>query len=98
MWPVELHEGLSERIWARVRAVFVRSEDSGADLADGEDADVEARPGRATEAGPSLLDDPETRQRARDQQFARLERSALAEAIERELAHGLRGSKDDDER
>ncbi|MDN5764628.1 MAG: YihY/virulence factor BrkB family protein [Humibacillus sp.] len=95
VWPVELHEGLSERIWARVRAVFVPSADSDADLAETEGEGVESRP---IPAGPTLMDDPDTRQRARDQQFAKLERSALAEAIERELAHGLRRSKDDDER
>lgn len=95
VWPVELHEGLSERIWARVRAVFVAPDGpTGAEPPTGEQTND-----RAAEVNTAaLVDDPETRQRARDQQFAKLERSALAEAIERELAHGLRGSKDADER
>ncbi|MBB2988123.1 YihY/virulence factor BrkB family protein [Terracoccus luteus] len=59
-----------------------------ADAPAGADGSGDAMPG---------FDDEATR-RALEQQFAKRERSAFAEAIERELSHGLRGGRDADPR
>lgn len=71
---------------------------TGAAGRDGADA-AEAGTARMAAAAPAaqpegLTPEEEGEQRARDQQFAHRERSALAEAIERELAHGM-GPPDD---
>lgn len=111
VWPVELHEGLSERVWARVRAVFVPlsagevpaitadptdtpkqpATDTETETDTETDTDTESQKVPAQEAneGPNLV----AGERAREQQFAKRERPALAEAIDRELAHGLPPSK-----
>ena len=92
VWPVELHEGLSERIWTRVRAIVVSPPTPSEDAPPADSPEVGAEPPEATvAASPAALDDSDIRQRAKDQQFARRERSALGEVIERELMHGQHG-------
>ncbi|HEU5143609.1 MAG TPA: YihY/virulence factor BrkB family protein [Dermatophilaceae bacterium] len=88
LWPVTLHDGAGTKLvaWARNGANGILARRGGAPEP-GEDG----HPGE-TASGP---DDPEELQRERDQQYTRRERSALAEAIERELSSGLqRGPHD----
>lgn len=98
LWPVTLRDGAGRRIlaWARDGAenLLARSDEAeGVGAPPVEDA-------RATTAGESTSErgeeeaETEGAKRAREQQFEHRERSALAEAIERELRHGLGSDKD----
>lgn len=79
LWPVTLHDGAGTKLvaWAR----------NGANGMFGHEVEAGSPPAATT---AELEPDPDSRQRQEEQQYARLERSALAEAIERELAEGLR--------
>ncbi len=86
VWPVTLHDGAGTKLvaWARngANGILTRHEEASATLPLGADEP----------AAPADSEDPEERQRELDQQYARRERSALAEAIERELSSGLKGN------
>lgn len=82
LWPAVLHDGAGTKLvaWARNGANGRFGHESGAHAA----------------AGDGVVEpDPDARQRQEEQQYARRERSALAEAVERELAQGLRGDPGD---
>ncbi|HET8594805.1 MAG TPA: YihY/virulence factor BrkB family protein [Intrasporangium sp.] len=94
LWPVHLHDGLGRGLLARARDgaenLFTRADSSM------REAGVEeATPGERS-AGPAEADEaqPAQGERAREQQFEHRERSALADAIERELGRGLGSGKD----
>jgi membrane protein len=86
LWPVSLHDGAGTKLvaWARNGAgsLLSRHEDGIRGVTD------QATEPDSTDASPRP--DAEELQRELDQQYTRRERSALAEAIERELATGLR--------
>ncbi len=86
LWPVALHDGAGTKLvaWARngANGILTRQEDT---------ATAEARDG--SDASGTALDEAQAAEELRrelDQQYAHRERSALAEAIERELSTGLR--------
>lgn len=84
LWPVALHDGAGTKLvaWARngANGILTRHED--------EPEDQEHEAGSAT--GPEDAPTAEELSRELDQQYAHRERSALAEAIERELSTGMR--------
>jgi membrane protein len=97
LWPVHLHDGLGRGLLARARDgaenLFTRT-DSSMPESGGEGARVPTS--RKWTAGPGEPDEAQVGQgeRAREQQFEHRERSALAEAIARELDRGLGSGKD----
>jgi membrane protein len=80
LWPVVLYDGTGTRL---------------AHWAGGLLARPGVVPAQAIQAEEGDGGGPEADRRALDQQYERRERSALAEAIERELAHGMGRPKDD---
>jgi membrane protein len=88
LWPVQLRPGAGTKLvaWARDSAGTLLSRNGGEAAPDhSEEAAV-----RPDEAGPEPLPEghDEQSRRAKDQQYERHDRSALAEAIERELRRG----------
>lgn len=85
LWPVTLQDGAGTKLvaWARngANGFLQRRTEAGGT------GDEEAAGGDL-----ALGESAEERQRELDQQYARRERSALAEAIERELSSGLKGN------
>lgn len=98
LWPAQLHVATSRRLLTRARSRM--STVPLPSLPPLPPLSPAARRASHGDAAPALeqspLDEPdavesaEAEQRAQDQQYAKRERSALAEAIERELAHGIR--------
>ncbi|EWT01922.1 membrane protein [Intrasporangium oryzae NRRL B-24470] len=85
LWPVALHDGAGIRLvnWAR--------DGAGGLLARTTESDG-AAPGHAGATAEPLTEpdgDVDEARRARDRQFTRRERSALADAIDKELAQGM---------
>lgn len=91
LWPVSLHDGAGTKLvaWARngVGGLLPRHDDEAGPVGEGEPA--AARDGRGA-GGLGVSEDAEELQRELDQQYTHRERSALAEAIERELSTGLK--------
>lgn len=83
LWPVALHDGAGTKLvaWARNGAGSLLSRQEAAPPRQADVARVEDE---------AAQEDPEELQREVDQQYAHRERSAIAEAIERELSSGLR--------
>jgi membrane protein len=86
LWPVALHDGAGTKLvaWARngANGILARQDDAPSANAVGV-ADSSGTPLDEAQAAEEL-------RRELDQQYAHRERSALAEAIERELSTGLR--------
>lgn len=108
IWPVTLHDGAGTKLvaWARTGAEGILLRHAGshdarpqAGLASGSARGgslPETRVGHAVGVGDEAGGpDAAAEQRQRDQQYVHRERSALAEAIERELSRGLGGSPRD---
>ena len=100
IWPVALHDGAGTKLvaWARTGAegILLRHAGGGHDATPPAGATASSPRGGApadapgNAAGEPGAADEAAAQRYRDQQYVHRERSALAEAIERELARGLR--------
>ncbi len=90
LWPVVLHDGSGTRLvrWARDNAGTLLWRGEGKRDSDREPGEPKGPSG----GGAEVVEVDE--QRAREQQFKHRERSALAEAIERELKSGLGSDKD----
>ncbi|WP_347354286.1 YihY/virulence factor BrkB family protein [Intrasporangium sp.] len=88
-WPVTFHESAGRRMvaWARNGAGSLFSRGGGGEATPSEPEPPEGAPTLGPAAGAEG-------QRAMEQQFEHRERSALAEAIERELRHGIGSDKD----
>lgn len=90
LWPVTLHEGAGRRLlaWARGSAGSLLSRGEGVE-APGADSREPRPQDEELDATAEVAE-----QQAREQQFKHRERSALREAIERELRRGLDSDKD----